>query len=111
MAQPVFTADSSIDANLLELCPVAEGSIVSKPLIDTGACKQVLFSLDQGQEISQHKAPFVATVHMLSGLMRFGYADKQIEMRPHDWVLLKPDEAHDLAALEASQFLLVLVKG
>ena len=111
MAKPVFAADVSLDANLLELCPIVEGAIVSKPLIDTGPMKLVLFAVDAGQEISQHRAPYVATVQVLAGRMTFGYAGKTIEMQTNDWVLLKPDEAHNLTAVEPTQFLLTLVKG
>ena len=110
MAKPLFTPDRTDDANLLALADVVAGAIVSKPLIDTGALKQILFAMDAEQEISQHKAPFPATVHVLDGRLRFGVAGRDREMGPHDWVLMKPGEPHDLTAIEPTRFLLTLVK-
>lgn len=111
MAKPLFEADRTHRANLAELCPVVSGAIVSKPLIDTGALKEILFSMDAGQEISQHRAPYVATVHLLAGRLRFGVDGESREMAAGDWIVMPPDAPHDLAALEPARFLLTLVKG
>ena len=111
MAKPVFDTETTHRANLAELCPVAEGSVVSKPLIDTGSLKEILFAMDAGQEISQHRAPYVATVLVLAGRLRFGVAGESREMTVGDWLVMPPDEPHDLTALEPTRFLLALVKG
>ena len=110
MAKPLYTTDQTRHANLVELIDIASGAIVSKPLIDTGPIKQILFSMDVEQEISQHKAPFPAMVQVLSGRLRFGIDGKDREMGAHDWVLMKPNEPHDLTALEPTRFMLTLIK-
>ena len=81
MAKPVFQTDKNEYAELPELIPVMPGATVSKPLIDTGPFKQVLFSMDAGQEISEHRAPYVATVQLLDGDLRFTVAGKTYEMK------------------------------
>lgn len=111
MAKPLFDATTTHHGNLAELCPVVAGAIVSKPLIDTGALKEILFAMDAGQEISEHRAPYVATVHVLSGRLRFSVDGSSREMVASDWLVMPPNQAHDLAALEPTLFLLVLVKG
>ena len=111
MAKPLFTPDQTVHANLAELIDIVSDAIVSKPLIDTGPLKQILFSMDTGQEISQHKAAFPATVQVLTGQMRFGIGGTDREMGPHDWVLMQAGEMHDLTALEPTRFMLTLVKG
>lgn len=111
MAKPLFTTDQTMHANIVELIDVVSDAIVSKPLIDTGPLKQILFSMDAGQEISQHKAVFPATVQVLTGRLRFGLGGEDREMGPHDWVLMQAGEMHDLTALEPTRFVLTLVKG
>ncbi len=111
MATPLFDASTTHFGNLAELCPVVSGAIVSKPLIDTGALKEILFAMDAGQDISEHRAPYVATVQVLSGRLRFSVAGETREMGPSDWLVMPPNAPHDLTALEPTLFLLVLVKG
>jgi len=111
MATPLYTADQTHHANLLALIDVTAGAIVSKPLIDTGSVKQILFSMDAGQEISRHTAPFPATVQVLSGKLRFGVGGTDRQMQAHDWVIMQPNEPHDLTAIEPTRFLLTLIKS
>ena len=111
MAKALFDAQSIAAANLLQQAPVVGGGIVSKALIDRGALKQILFAMDAGQQISEHKAPFVATVQVLSGRLKFRVGGKEHDLGPHDWIVMPPNEAHDLIAAEAVVFLLTLVKG
>lgn len=111
MAKPIFDVASTHHANLDQLAPIVEGAIVSKPLIDAGPVKVVLFAVDREQEISEHRAPYVATVHVISGRMRFGVGGETRMLGPGDWLVMPPDEPHDLAAVEPTRFLLTLVKS
>lgn len=111
MAQPLFDATTTRHGNLAQLCPIVPGAIVSKPLIDTGSLKEILFAMDAGQDISEHRAPYVATVHVLAGRLRFTAAGASREMGPSDWLVMPPNEPHDLTAIEPTLFMLVLVKG
>lgn len=111
MAKPLFDATAVHHGNLDELCPVVPAAIVSKPLIDTGVLKQILFSMDAGQDISEHRAPYVATVHVLRGRMRFSVGGEPRVMGPSDWLVMPPNAPHDLIAEEPTVFLLTLVKG
>ncbi|MHC4909934.1 MAG: cupin domain-containing protein [Planctomycetota bacterium] len=110
MAAPLFDASKPTFAELLEACPVVPGAIVSKPLLDLPGGKVILFAMDEGQAMSEHQAPFVATVHVLEGRLRFGVAGQEQVMGAHA-VLAMPESApHDLTALEPTRFLLTLFK-
>ncbi|MFP4145279.1 MAG: cupin domain-containing protein [Phycisphaeraceae bacterium] len=112
MARPLFEPDTVGEGNLAELSRVVKGAIVSKPLIDTGPLKQILFSMDAGQEISEHKAPFPATVQILVGRVRLTVEEKSYELGPNDWLFMPPNAPHDLLTVdEPVQFLLTLVKA
>ena len=109
-AKPLFETSAVQSAVLTELIPVVSKATVSKALVDTGLLKQVLFSMDTDQEISEHKAPFVATVHVLDGCLRFTVAGEEHRMCAGAWLLMPPNEPHGLVATMPTRFLLTLIK-
>lgn len=110
MATPLFDASSPQDVALLAACPVVPGAIVSKPVLNLPEGRVVLFAMDAGQQISEHRAPFISTVHVLEGRLRFGVESKVRDMGPHDWLVMPPNAAHHLTALEPTRFILTLFK-
>lgn len=110
MAQALYPTDTVSHANLLELTPVVADATVSKPLVNSDAIRQVVFAMDKGQSMSEHRAPFVAVVQVLEGELRFGVAGDTRTLKAHDWLIMPPNEPHDLDAVEPTRFLLTLVK-
>lgn len=110
MAKAMFEAGATGFAQLLEAVPVVPGAIVSKPLVNTAGCKVIVFAMDAGQSISEHHAPYVATVQVLDGRLDFRLLGKQYDLVAHDWLLMPFDSRHDLTALEPTRFLLTLLK-
>lgn len=110
MAKPTFTPAETVFASLDALAPIVSGAIVSKGILDTEGTRQVLFSVDEGQQLSEHTAVNPATVHVLSGRMSFKVPGMVKEMGSGDWVILKAAEPHSLVALEPTRFLLTLLK-
>jgi quercetin dioxygenase-like cupin family protein len=53
--------------DLEALGEIAEGGIVSKPIIENERHKIVLFTFAAGQELSEHTASVPAVIHVLSG--------------------------------------------
>lgn len=110
MAKAMFDAATVAETNLLAATPIVPGSIVSKTLLNHENAKLVLFAMDQGQAISEHQAPYVATVHVLEGRLQFGTGARTRVMVAHDWLLMPANEKHDLTALEPVRFLLTLLR-
>jgi quercetin dioxygenase-like cupin family protein len=110
MAAPVFDATTSQFTELLSACPIVPGATVSKPLVNLPQGKVVLFAMDAGQEISEHRAAFVSTVHVLDGRLRFVVESHEREMAANDWLVMPPNAPHRLAALEPTRFVLTLFK-
>ncbi len=110
MAQALYTTENTVYANLLETAPVQSGATVSKPLVNTEALRQILFAMDAGQSLSEHRAPYVAVVQVLDGRLRFGVDGETREMGPNDWLVMPPDTPHDLDAIEPTRLLLTLTK-
>ncbi len=110
MAAPLFDGTRAQFSNLLEACPVVPGATVSKPMVSLPEGRVVIFSMDAGQEISEHKSAFAATVHVLGGRLRFGVSGEEREMGAHDWLIMPPNAEHRLTALEPTRFVLTLFK-
>jgi len=110
MAQPTFQTDKVSHANLLDLAPIVEGATVSKPLINAPALRQIVFAMDKGQTMSEHRAPFIAVVQVLEGELSFGLDGETRTLKANDWLVMPPDKPHDLDAVKPTRFLLSLVK-
>src|SRR5262245_34765209 len=110
MAQPLFGADVVRAANLLDLIAVVESGTVSKTLLNQPAFKQVLFAMDAGQELSEHRAPYLALVQVLDGRVRMQVSGEKRTLGPMSWLLMPPDAPHDVHAELPTRFLLTLFK-
>ncbi len=108
--KPLFDTERPHATSLDEACPVADGSVVSKTLINTDAIKVIEFAMDAEQELSEHTTPFLATVHVIDGRLRFTVAQSEFDLGPNDWLLIPTDSPHALIAAEPTRFLLTLVK-
>jgi len=110
MAKATFDAQSVAVANLLATSPVAPGCVVSKPLLQTDSCKVIVFAMAAGQAISEHHAPFIATVHVLDGRLDLTVSGKRHVLTAGDWLLIPFDVKHDLTAVEPTRFLLTVMR-
>jgi len=109
MATALYDAKTDQCCNLLELVPIAPGAIVSKPLLQFGT-KVIAFAMDKGQSISEHRAPFAATVHVLDGQLKFTVSGTTYDMKANDWLVIPNNQPHDLEAIEPTRFLLSMIK-
>lgn len=110
MASPLVDGSRSTYLSLAETCPVVAGAIVSKPLLNRPEGRVVMFAMDAGQEITEHRAPFMTTVHVLDGRLDFAAGEQRREMAAHDWLVMPPNEPHSLRAMEPTRFLLTFLK-
>ncbi len=110
MAKALFNMDQPAVADLGALIDVPEGGTVSKPLLADGGLRLILFAMDGGQIITEHRSPVLATVHVLTGRLRLTVAGQPHDLGPHGWVAMPPDAPHDLEALEPCRFLLTMMK-
>lgn len=86
------------------------GATVSKPVLNAPQGRVIVFAMDEGQTISEHRTPFVATVLVFEGLLRFAVADQERDMGPGDYVAMPTDAPHRLLALRSTLLLLTLFK-
>lgn len=111
MAQPMFGTDTVSAAKLLELNSIVESGTVSKTLLNEPTFKQILFAMDAGQELSEHRSPYLALILVLDGCLRMQVAGELHTLASGTWLLMPPDAPHDVHAEAPTRFLLTLVKN
>lgn len=89
----------------------AEGSVVSKTLLkkDTGTI--TLFAFDAGQGLSEHTAPFDATVYVVDGQARITIGGEAHQVRAGEAIIMPADVPHAVQAEERFKMLLVMIRG
>ena len=98
--------------DLNEVLPVSKGAIASRPLIDLPEdLKLVLFSMDAGQELSAHSAPFPATVLCIHGRLEVMVEGAWSTLGPGERQDLPKGRPHGVKALEPSHWMLTMLRG
>jgi quercetin dioxygenase-like cupin family protein len=95
---------------LEELINYQEGSIVSREILrlDTGTI--TLFAFDAGQGLSEHTAPFDATVYIIEGVAEIKI-DKDIHiLTSGDMIIMPANIPHAVYAKERFKMLLIMLK-
>ena len=99
-----------ISGNLVDMVNYQTGSVVSQTIIDKKTGTVTLFAFDQGQGLSEHKAPFDALVNILDGEAQIIIADKSFSLSVGDSIIMPANKPHSLKALTKFKMLLVMVK-
>jgi len=89
----------------------AEGSVVSKTLLkkDTGTI--TLFAFDESQGLSEHTAPFDATVYVVEGQARITIGGQAHQVGRGELIIMPADVPHAVQAEERFKMLLVMIRG
>lgn len=98
-------------AKLAELADYQEGSVVSRTLIDKKAGTVTLFAFDEAQGLSEHTAPYDATVCLLEGNAEIGISGKAQTVRGGEVIILPANEPHALKALTKFKMLLIMIRS
>lgn len=111
MAAPLVLMTQPKKMNLAHTIDLAASGTTSKTLLEERGVKQILFSMDEGQEMSSHSSSFPASVHVLEGRLRFELEKETFDLGPNDWLMMPSGAKHALTALSPMRFLLTLFKG
>ena len=96
---------------LVDHVSYAEGSIVSKTLVDRKSGTLTLFAFDAGQGLSEHTAPFDAVVQILDGRALLVIGGEELTATAGDWVLMPARVPHSLRAVERFKMLLTMIRS
>jgi quercetin dioxygenase-like cupin family protein len=96
---------------LAELVQYAEGSIVSRTLLEAEAGDLSLFAFSKGQKLSEHSAPFDAAVQVLDGVAEIVIAGKPHRLGKGQFVIMPANVPHAVKAPENFKMLLSMIKA
>ena len=95
---------------MADLTSYQAGSVVSRQIIKEEAGNITLFAFDEGQELSEHTAPFDALVHLLDGEAEVRISGKPFHLRTGDAIIMPANEPHALRAVTKFKMLLTMIR-
>jgi quercetin dioxygenase-like cupin family protein len=96
---------------LADLVQYAEGSIVSRALVQKSVGSLTLFAFDAGQELSEHSAPFDAFVQVLDGETELVIGGKSVPAKAGQLVMMPANVPHAVKANQRFKMLLSMIRG
>ncbi len=96
---------------LVDLVQYADGSIVSRTLVDSDEGTLTLFAFDKGQSLSEHTTPFDAYVSVLEGSVELTIGGEEILAEAGRLVLMPADVPHALRAPEPMKMMLAMIRA
>ena len=87
------------------------GAVVSKTLSKQAHGTITLFAFDQGQELSEHSAPFDAMVHVLDGEVELIIGGQLQIAKTNEFVIMPANIPHAVKAKTQFKMLLTMIKG
>jgi quercetin dioxygenase-like cupin family protein len=98
-------------ARLVSLVEYQDGSVVSREIVSGKAGTVTLFAFDEGQGLSEHRAPFDAMVQILDGKAEITIAGKPIQVSQGDMIIMPANKPHALKALTKFKMILTMIRS
>lgn len=103
-------AEAPIVADLFDLAEVAEGGIVSKPIVENEHHKLVHFTFAPGQELSEHTASVPAVIQILRGRALVKLGEQTFQGQAGSLYYMPANLKHAVHAEEELVFLLTMFR-
>lgn len=88
-----------------------DGSIVSKILVKQATGSLTLFAFDEGQELSEHTAPFDAFVQIVDGECEVVIGGTRHALKTGQSVVMPANIPHALKASSRFKMMLVMIRS
>jgi Uncharacterized conserved protein, contains double-stranded beta-helix domain len=86
------------------------GAVVSRQITKSEGGNVTLFAFDQGQELSEHTAPYDALLHVLDGEAEITISGKPFLLRTGEAIIMPANESHAVKAFQQFKMLLTMIK-
>ena len=103
------TAPKAEILNIASLAAYQDGAVVSRQITKAEGGNVTLFAFDQGQELSEHTAPFDALLHVLEGEAEVSISGRPFALKAGEAILLPADQPHAVKATKKFKMLLTMV--
>jgi quercetin dioxygenase-like cupin family protein len=99
------------EMSLSRLVEYQEGSVVSREVIAKKTGTVTIFAFDEGQGLSEHKAPFDAMVYIVDGEANIDIDRKPHHLKSGDMIIMPADHPHALQAIKRFKMLLIMIRS
>ena len=103
------TAPKSEILGLVSLVEYQSDAVVSRQITKAEGGNVTLFAFDEGQELSEHTAPFDAFVHVIDGEAEVSISGKPYHLKAGEAIVMPADAPHAVKALKKFKMLLTMV--
>jgi len=87
-----------------------DGAVVSREVVSQPTGTVTAFAFDEGEQLSEHTAPFDAMVIDLDGEADISIGGKVNRVRPGEMIIMPATVPHALKAVTRFKMLLVMIK-
>jgi len=98
-------------AKLVDLAGYQEDSIVSRTIIDRSTGTVTFFAFDEGQDLSEHTAPYDALVHILDGEADVTISERTVRVKAGEIIIIPAEIPHSLKAAKKFKMLLTMIRS
>lgn len=100
-----------VATELASLVGYQPGSIVSRVILDAREGTITLFAFDEGEGLSEHRAPFHALLHVLEGEALVTIAGEESRVRPGEAIILPAGKPHAVLAPRRFKMMLTMIRS
>ncbi|MCB4756641.1 MAG: cupin domain-containing protein [Elusimicrobia bacterium] len=97
--------------SLLKAADYQKNSIVSRQIIQKPSGSVTLFAFDEGQELSEHTAPYDALVCVLDGDVEIKIAGEPFRLKAGDTIVMPAHKPHAVRAIRKFKMLLTMIRS
>ena len=108
------TSDENLMAQVakaVDLLDYQERAVVSRTIIKQKTGTVTLFAFDEGEELSEHTAPYNALVYLLDGEAEITISGNPLRLTEGEMVIMPADQPHALKAVKRFKMILTMVRG
>lgn len=88
-----------------------ENGIVSSRILENSAGGITLFAFSEGQRLSEHSAPFDATVYLVEGSAEIVIGGVAHELKKGECIIMPANVPHAVNAVKDFKMMLIMIKG
>ncbi len=87
-----------------------DGAVVSREILRKKTGTVTVFAFDKGQGLSEHTAPFDATVLCLDGELEATIDGTPMKVQVGEMLIMPADKPHSIKAVEKFKMLLIMIR-
>jgi quercetin dioxygenase-like cupin family protein len=111
MGKTTESMEPAIAIRLADHVQYADGSIVSRALVQKQVGSITLFAFDAGQGLNEHTAPYDAYVQILEGEGEFVIGGQVVNAKNGETVLMPANVPHAVNARQRFKMLITMIRG